>query len=145
VYRVIADAVGWRRHTPSPTHQWEVEVRQPRTPEEQLKFHTAEGGIALTDGDLEQAVRHYEKAVALDRSRAGVLESLASAYEKLDRLPEALRLWQEAYLIVKRRPKPELCVHGYYARVPWCWPATSRRRRPCFAKMGRPSRRLRDS
>lgn len=73
------------------------------TPEESREL----GSMSLTDGDFEQAIKHFKRAIEQrgDATAEDVLD-LAAAYEYGDLIPQAYRQYMQA--LVSRQESPEI-------------------------------------
>ncbi|MGW5657710.1 tetratricopeptide repeat protein [Streptomyces humi] len=78
-----------------------------RTPAEQAAYLTQAGQLAWERGEREDALRHFEAAVRLDRDQAAARAGQGRALAGLGRTEEALAAYREA---LAHRPTPQVTL-----------------------------------
>jgi tetratricopeptide (TPR) repeat protein len=75
------------------------------------------GAISLRDGDVKEAIRHFQKAISQrDEQDISSYINLAGAYDYGDQFPEALRQYQKALRIQQEAAEPLVGVSDLYRR-----------------------------
>jgi Flp pilus assembly protein TadD len=75
------------------------------------------GGLSLREGDVKQAIRHFQKAISQrEGDDISSYINLAGAYDYGDQFPEALRQYQKALRLKQEAAEPLVGVSDLYRR-----------------------------